>query len=212
VWPPAKVSGVWPSNDAASCRVVVRLEVRQLPFKVTGIPKQHMVEKVSSHRSDQALDRGRRHRDATAEDAVARFFPPPRQHEGVNFQRVGHGLHFDALQLTELDRLKFELETVSLDFLRTHTTGHGHLLVLGGSVYFIEGRSSIRRWTMLGARLAAMFTVNRFALGSVLRMSDLIGDVVQQLPCGVLQSHDLVNEIAKMLDAIVVVQWRDFGV
>ena len=57
-----------------------------------------------------------------------------------------------------------------------------------------------------------MFTVKRFALGNILWMSDLIGDVVQQLLCGVLQFHDLVYEIAKMLDAIVVVHWRDFGV
>jgi len=40
----------------AACRVVVGLEVGKLPFKITGIPEQHMVEKFSPHRPDQALD------------------------------------------------------------------------------------------------------------------------------------------------------------
>ena len=39
----------------AACRVVVGLEFGQFPFKITGIPEQHMVEKFSPHRSDQAL-------------------------------------------------------------------------------------------------------------------------------------------------------------
>ena len=39
----------------ATCRVVVGLEVGELPFKVTPIPEQHIVEKLSSHRPDQAL-------------------------------------------------------------------------------------------------------------------------------------------------------------
>jgi len=42
----------------AACRVVVGLEVGKLPFKITGIPKQHMVEKFSPHRPDQALHEG----------------------------------------------------------------------------------------------------------------------------------------------------------
>ena len=39
----------------AACRVVVGLEVGQFPFKITGIPEQHMVEKFSPHHADQAL-------------------------------------------------------------------------------------------------------------------------------------------------------------
>jgi hypothetical protein len=40
----------------AACRIVVSLELGKLPFQITGIPEQHMVEKFSPHRSDQALD------------------------------------------------------------------------------------------------------------------------------------------------------------
>ena len=42
----------------AACRVVVGLEVGELPFKITGIPEQHMVEKFSPRRPDQALHEG----------------------------------------------------------------------------------------------------------------------------------------------------------
>ena len=39
----------------AACRVVIGLEVGKFPFKITGIPEQHLVEKFSPHRADQAL-------------------------------------------------------------------------------------------------------------------------------------------------------------
>jgi hypothetical protein len=39
----------------AACRLVVGLEVDKLPFKITSIPEQHMVEKFSPHRPDQAF-------------------------------------------------------------------------------------------------------------------------------------------------------------
>ena len=55
--------------------------------------------------------------------AVARFLPPPRQHERVNLQRVGHRLHLDARQLTELHSLEFELQAVLTDFHRTQRRG-----------------------------------------------------------------------------------------
>jgi hypothetical protein len=42
----------------AACRVVVGLEVSKLLFKITSIPEQHMVEKFSPHRPDQALHEG----------------------------------------------------------------------------------------------------------------------------------------------------------
>ena len=35
--------------------VVVGLEVGKCPFKITGMPEQHMVEKFSPRRADQAL-------------------------------------------------------------------------------------------------------------------------------------------------------------
>ena len=39
-----------------TCRVVVGLELVKLPFQVTAIPEQHLVEKFAPHRPDQALD------------------------------------------------------------------------------------------------------------------------------------------------------------
>jgi hypothetical protein len=54
VCPPAKVNGVWPSNDAwLRAALVVGLEVGKFPFKITGIPEQHMVEEFSPHCPDQ---------------------------------------------------------------------------------------------------------------------------------------------------------------
>lgn len=73
------------------------------------------------------LDRFR-HRDAPAEDAVLGLFPPPRQHERVDLQGVGDGLDLHAFQLTEFDRLEFELQAVLSDLRRPETTRHGHLL------------------------------------------------------------------------------------
>ena len=48
--------------------------------------------------------------------AVAHFFPPPRQHEGMNIQGVGHRLDLDALQLTQFHRLALELQAVTMHF------------------------------------------------------------------------------------------------
>jgi hypothetical protein len=61
----------------------------------------------------------------------------------MNLQSIGDRLHFDALQLTELHRLELELQAVPLNFPRARS---GHLTppALGGSVYFIEGRSAVR--------------------------------------------------------------------
>ena len=39
----------------AACCVVIGLEVGKFPFKITGIPEEHKVEKFSPHRADQAL-------------------------------------------------------------------------------------------------------------------------------------------------------------
>ena len=47
-----------------TCRVIVNLELVKLPFQVAAIPEQHLVEKFTPHRADQALDErvGQRHR------------------------------------------------------------------------------------------------------------------------------------------------------
>jgi hypothetical protein len=34
------------------------LEVGKFPFQITGIPEQHLIEKFSPHRPDQALHEG----------------------------------------------------------------------------------------------------------------------------------------------------------
>ena len=68
------------------CGVVVGPEVGKLPFKITGIPEQHKVEKFSPHGPDQAL------------------------HEGVRHGHMGHGLDFVDLQNPKVRR-----PTVRLD-------------------------------------------------------------------------------------------------
>jgi len=40
----------------AACRIVVGLELGKLPFQIASIPAQDMVEKITPHRPDQALD------------------------------------------------------------------------------------------------------------------------------------------------------------
>jgi hypothetical protein len=42
----------------AARRAVVRLELGQLPFQVTGIPERDTVEKFSPDRPDEPLDEG----------------------------------------------------------------------------------------------------------------------------------------------------------
>ena len=39
----------------AACGIVVNLELGKLAFQITGIPEQHVIEKFSPHRPDQAL-------------------------------------------------------------------------------------------------------------------------------------------------------------
>jgi hypothetical protein len=58
----------------AARRVVVGLEVGKFAFEITGIPEQHMVEKFSPHRADQAL------------------------HEWVRQRHIRHSLDFIDLQ------------------------------------------------------------------------------------------------------------------
>jgi hypothetical protein len=39
----------------AAARVAIGLEVGKFPFQIMGIPEQHLVEKFSSDRPDQAI-------------------------------------------------------------------------------------------------------------------------------------------------------------
>jgi hypothetical protein len=45
-------------RSVAAGRVVIGLEIRQLPFQVPSISEQHVVEKFSPHRPHQALYEG----------------------------------------------------------------------------------------------------------------------------------------------------------
>lgn len=38
-----------------ACRIALNLELGKLPFQITPIPEQDMVEKFAPHRPDQAL-------------------------------------------------------------------------------------------------------------------------------------------------------------
>jgi hypothetical protein len=58
----AKVSGVRPPAMPDCVPLVVRLELGQLPFQITAIPEQHLVETFAPHRPDQALDKWVRQR------------------------------------------------------------------------------------------------------------------------------------------------------
>jgi hypothetical protein len=70
----------------AARRLVGGLEFGQLPFQITGIPEQHMVEKFSPHRPDQAL------------------------HEWVGQGCMRHGLDFIDLQNPQVRRPPVRLE------------------------------------------------------------------------------------------------------
>ena len=70
----------------AAYLVVVGLEVGKFPFKITGIPKQHMVDKFSPRRSDQAL------------------------HEWVGPGHMRHGLDCVDLQNSQVRRPTVRLE------------------------------------------------------------------------------------------------------
>jgi len=82
------------------------------------------------------------------QDAVPSFLPPPRQHERMDLEHLGNGLHLDAFQLAESHRLELELQTVSTDF--RGTSSGRRTPPLGGSIYFIEGRSTVRLNEVLG--------------------------------------------------------------
>ena len=76
------------------------------------------------------------------EPALPKLLPPARQHERVNVERLGDRLHVDPRAVTELDGRAFERHAVLLRFFEP-ARGIGHLLWLGGSVYFIEGGSAV---------------------------------------------------------------------
>jgi len=70
----------------AACRVVVGLEVRQLPLQIPSIPERHLVQEFSPYCADQAL------------------------HEGVRPGHVRYGLEFVDLQNSQIRRPSVRLE------------------------------------------------------------------------------------------------------
>src|SRR5438132_1022830 len=169
---------------------------------------------IALHRPSWGRPRRPRQRNPPAQDAVARFLPPPRQHERMNLQGVSHGLDLHALQLAQFHRLELEFQTVLTDFHWTDATGHGHLLALGGSVYFIEGRSQPLMFRPLGqdvsqARAAGnnnFICVVRLRPGAqasqaTAEFEGLIADYVKQfnieLKTALLPLHEVVTRGAR---------------
>ena len=74
----------------AACRVVLGLELAKLPFKITAIPEQHLVEEFSTHRPNEAL------------------------HEGVGQRYARHGFDFVDLQNPQIRHptVRFEQQIV----------------------------------------------------------------------------------------------------
>ena len=57
--PLATANGVWPvQGRVGPCRVVVGLEVGEFPLQIPRIPEEHLVQKFSPYRADQALYKG----------------------------------------------------------------------------------------------------------------------------------------------------------
>src|SRR5437867_7091087 len=59
---------------------------------------------------------------SASEDPVPCFFPPARQHEGVDVQRVVDRLHLHARHATELHRGHLELDAIEVNLLRARST------------------------------------------------------------------------------------------
>ena len=99
----------------AAYLVVVGLEVGKFPFKITGIPEQHLVETFSPRRSDQAL------------------------HEGVGPGHMRHGLDCVDLQNPQVRRPPVRLEQrimIGAEMARGAPTMHGgveHAAEVGAS-------------------------------------------------------------------------------
>lgn len=58
------------------------------------------------------------------EDPVPRFFPPTRQHEGVDVQRIGDRLDLHARHVAELHRRQLELDAIAVHLLRANRSAH----------------------------------------------------------------------------------------
>jgi len=63
-----------------------------------------------------------------SEASLSELFPPAGEHERVDVERIGHGLHLDPRPMTELHRRPLELDSVLLRPLRArsaHSTPPG---------------------------------------------------------------------------------------
>src|SRR4029450_2300708 len=58
------------------------------------------------------------------EDPLPCFFPPPRQHEGVDVQRVGNRLDLHPRHPAELHRRQLEFHAVAMHLLRANRPAH----------------------------------------------------------------------------------------
>src|SRR5574341_1737457 len=55
---------------------------------------------------------------------LARLFPPPREHERMDIQSVGHRLHLHPGHTAELHRRQLEVHTVAVNLLRASRSAH----------------------------------------------------------------------------------------
>jgi hypothetical protein len=68
----------------------------------------------------ELLDLARRSRGeghgsgSTSDDAVAHLFAPPRQHEGMDVESIGHGLNLHARHAAQLHRRQLEFNAVAM--------------------------------------------------------------------------------------------------
>src|SRR6266508_1641878 len=58
------------------------------------------------------------------EDAVAHLFPPARQHERMDVQRFGYGLHLYPWHPAELHGRQLELDAIAMHLLRPNRSTH----------------------------------------------------------------------------------------
>src|SRR5215468_1801409 len=63
-------------------------------------------------------------RGSTLEDPVPSFLPPPRQHDGMDVQGVGHRLHLHPRHAAQLHGRHLELDTVAMNLLRPDPSTH----------------------------------------------------------------------------------------
>src|SRR5262245_40652000 len=88
-------------------------------------------------------------RDPRPQTPFTKLLTPLRQHERVDVERLGHRLDLNPRSMTQLHRRSLELHSVPRRLLRS-CSRHPTPPWLGGSVYFIEGRSAVGCTPWLG--------------------------------------------------------------